>query len=229
MELHTVHHHVFDATHEAGAVGLGQSTGHRQLLQTTWGDVDSNENEISEGGSRRWFLGQSYLSWELQTTHYFQTLSWVIPIKVLTRAPWNALWIPSQDKRLGLGLITQSRQVFRPGNARLLLKQLLVFRRAVVWDVSPTVRKATNRTGWLPSLRKRPDQRGTQPSQQPQQVSRDDRRGFLNFAEKCNQNWPTHERLWAGVKLGGIPIELSSVPGFVIAILFFECYHYRWL
>lgn len=67
MELHTVHHHVFDATHEAGAVGLGQSTGHRQLLQTTWGDVDSNENEISEGGSRRWFLGQSYFSWELQT------------------------------------------------------------------------------------------------------------------------------------------------------------------
>lgn len=68
MELYTVHHHVFDATHEARAVGLGQSTGHRQLLQTTWGDMDRIQlnkcrrslqlvNSTAENWKQHWLIG----------------------------------------------------------------------------------------------------------------------------------------------------------------------------
>lgn len=47
MEVHAIHQHILDAADEAGAVGLGQPTGHRQLLQTTWGGTEAEVTSVS--------------------------------------------------------------------------------------------------------------------------------------------------------------------------------------
>lgn len=46
MELHAVHHYILDTANIAGAVGLGQPTGHRQLFQTTWREMETEVGTI---------------------------------------------------------------------------------------------------------------------------------------------------------------------------------------